>query len=150
MFRATLKILKEAFASASTPPSREKRLYDALNSIEALRQPLKKIAPVTEAADLRLACANGEVTSWSFDQYVDIKLTHKGWFANAVTDMFHKFRDAAKKGRLGFEQFAASVKDDKSAQFIFDRTGDIETLAKDLAAMTPEKMKDVPVTKFWA
>jgi len=150
MLRAAVKILKEAFASAAAPPSREKRLYDALNSVESQRQPLKKIAPVTEAADLRLACASGEVTSWSFDQYVDIKLTHKGWFANAVTDMFHKFRDAAQKGRLGFEQFALSVKDDKSAKFIFDRTGDIEAVAKDLAAMTPEKMKDVPVNKFWA
>lgn len=150
MLKSAIKILKEEFSLKAKPPSKEKRLFAALKSVEALRGVLKKIAPVPETQDLRLACANGEVTSWSFDQYVDIKLTHKGWFANAVTDMFHKFKDAAKQGRLHFEEFAATVKDDKSAQFIFERTGNVEDLAKELAAMTPEKMKDVPTTKFWA
>ena len=150
MLKEALKILREEFTLKAKPPSPEKRLFTALKSIEALRAPLKNIAPVTETADLRLACASGVVETWSFDQFVDIKLAHKGWISNSVTDVLHKLQAAAKNGRIGFEELAGKLKDDTSAKFIFGRTGDIEAVAKELAAMKPADMKDVPRTAFWA
>lgn len=150
MLKAALKILKEAFAPAAASPSPEKRLYDAFRAIEQTRPHLKKIAPVTEAADLRLACASGLVESWSFDDYVGIRLAHKGWIANDVIAMAKQFRDAAKQGRLAFALLAEKTAGQKPAQFLLSRAGDAEAVAAELKAMTPADMAAVPRSRFLA
>lgn len=150
MFKAALKILKESFAAAATPVSKEKQLYDALRAVEAMRQPLKKIAPVTEKEDLRLACASGFVESWSFDDFVAGRLKDKGWDAAATGKALQEFQNAAARGRLAFENVALQKKDDKAAAFILAHAADVAAVAKELKAMQPDDMKDVPRTGFWA